>query len=59
MFTIYRYKNNTTPDGLFNKAHFIVDNRGIVYKLGGNDTYIIGSYDIDINALEVCNSILF
>lgn len=54
MFTLYRYKNNTTPDGLFNKAHFVADSNGVIYKLSGNDTYIIGSYDIDINALEVC-----
>lgn len=50
--TIYKYKNNTNEYGHFSRQHFIIED-GVVYKLNGTDSYIIGSYNIDISLLEV------
>ena len=54
MTTLYRYKNNRKADGTFSRAHFIIGESGIVYKLSGCDEYIVGSYDVNIDDLEPC-----
>ena len=49
----YRYKNNTRPDGQFDRSHFYIsEDTNTVYKLREPDDCIIGSYDINPEDLE-------
>lgn len=50
---LYRYKNFHRKDGTYDKSLFMVDENDIVYKMGGPNSYVVGSCDdVDINDLE-------